>query len=78
MADDPDGGELDGYDYDSNRTGVRTLHGETVKSQGERMIADFLSLNGVSYGCERPYSYDAADADHSQYRPDFYYPDADL
>ena len=27
---------------------------------------------------ERPYSYDVRDGDHSQYRPDFYYPDADL
>ena len=78
MADEPDGGEPDGYDYDSKQTGFRTFNGETVKSQGERMIADFLFLNGVKYEYERPYSYDVADADHSQYRPDFYYPDADL
>jgi DNA helicase-4 len=78
MADEPDGGEPDGYDYDSKQTGFRTFNGEIVKSQGERMIADFLFLNGVKYEYERPYSHDVADADHSQYRPDFYYPDADL
>src|SRR4051794_4344039 len=70
MADEPDGGDPDGYDYNSKQTGFRTFNGETVKSQGERMIADFLFLNGVKYEYERPYSYDVADADHSQYRPD--------
>ena len=42
------------------------------------MIADFLFLNGVKYEYERPYAHDVADADHSQYRPDFYYPDVDV
>ena len=55
MADEPDGGEPDGYDYDTKQTGFRTFNGETVKSQGERMIADFLYLNGVKYEYERPY-----------------------
>ncbi|RLV52111.1 DNA helicase UvrD, partial [Aeromicrobium phragmitis] len=49
MADDPAGGEPDAYDYVTRATGFRTFNGETVKSQGERMIADFLFLNGVTY-----------------------------
>lgn len=78
MADDPAGGEPDAYDYATRATGFRTFNGETVKSQGERMIADFLFLNGVKYEYERPYVHDVADAEHSQYRPDFYYPDVDV
>lgn len=78
MADDPAGGEPDAYDYATRATGFRTFNGETVKSQGERMVADFLFLNGVKYEYERPYVHDVADAEHSQYRPDFYYPDVDV
>ncbi|KQY51559.1 UvrD-helicase domain-containing protein [Nocardioides sp. Root140] len=78
MADEPAGGEPDSYDFKSKETGFRTFNGETVKSQGERMVADFLFLNGVKYEYERPYSYDVADAQHSQYRPDFYYPKVDV
>ena len=78
MADEPDGGEPDGYDYDTKMTGFRTFKGETVKSQGERMIADYLFVHGVNYEYERPYSHDVADSSHSQYRPDFYYPDVDV
>ncbi|GAB2858205.1 UvrD-helicase domain-containing protein [Nocardioides pacificus] len=78
MATEPDGGEPDSYDFVSRETGFRTFNGETVKSQGERMIADFLFLNGVKYEYESPYSHDVADAEHSQYRPDFYYPDVDV
>ncbi|MBM9458770.1 UvrD-helicase domain-containing protein [Nocardioides sp. zg-536] len=78
MAEDPAGGEPDAYDYATRATGFRTFNGETVKSQGERMIADFLFLNGVKYEYERPYDHDVADTEHSQYRPDFYYPDVDV
>ncbi len=68
-------GEPDGYDKSAGRIGYRTLAGEVVKSHGERLIADFLFLNGVRYVYERPYDVNVADANHSQYRPDFYYPD---
>lgn len=78
MADEPDAGEPDSYDPEAKQTGYRTFNGETVKSQGERMIADFLFLNGVRYEYEKPYVYDVADATHSQYRPDFFYPDIDV
>ena len=49
-----------------------------VKSHGERMIANFLYLNGVDYVYERPYDVDVSDSTHSQYRPDFFYPDIDV
>lgn len=69
--------EPDGYDKATKRTGYQTMNGEVVNSHGERLIADFLFLNGVRYEYEKPYTVELADATHSQYRPDFYYPDID-
>lgn len=66
--------EPDGYDNATGQTGYRTFAGEVVKSHSERLIADFLYLNGVDYVYERAYDIDVADVSHSQYRPDFYYP----
>jgi DNA helicase IV len=74
----PDGGEPDGYDRASRRAGFKTFHGETVRSEGERLIADWLYLNGVEYRYEQPYPHDVADSSHAQYRPDFYYPQLDV
>ena len=70
--------EPDGYDSATRQNGYRTFGGDIVKSHSERLIADFLYLNGVEYEYERPYSVDVADASHSQYRPDFYYPAIDI
>lgn len=75
---DLDGGEPDGWDPDSRTTGYQTYAGEVVRSHGERLIADFLYLSGVEYRYEQPYAFDVADAQHSQYRPDFYYPGIDV
>lgn len=55
----------------------RTAQGETVKSAGERMIADWLFFHGVEYSYEKPYERDTVDAEHGKYRPDFYYPAID-
>ncbi len=71
-------GNPDGYDRATKKTGYRTFAGEIVKSHGERLIANFLYLNGVRYVYERPYDVNVADASHSQYHPDFYYPDIDV
>ncbi|NLA35847.1 MAG: UvrD-helicase domain-containing protein, partial [Actinobacteria bacterium] len=71
-------GEPDGWDSATSTAGFRTFRGEVVKSHGERLIADFLFLSGVDYRYEHPYGVDVADATHSQYRPDFYYPDVDV
>lgn len=73
-----DKADHDWWDKASGETGYRTLRNEVVKSEGERLIADWLFLNGVDYRYEHPYSHDVADASHSQYRPDFYYPSVDV
>ncbi len=78
MSDEPDGGEPDSYDRKTRTTGFRTYRNETVRSEGERLIADWLFLNGVDYEYERPYPHDVADPDHSQYRPDFFYPTVEV
>lgn len=70
--------DFDGFDKDKGRSGFQTLRDETVKSNGERLIADFLFLNGINYEYERPYEHDVSDINHSQYRPDFYYPEFDI
>ena len=64
----------DGYDRSTHSTGYKTFSGTMVKSHGERLIADFLYLNGVDFIYERTYDHETADANHSEYRPDFYYP----
>lgn len=74
----PEGAPAEWWDRETDVAGHRTLRGETVRSQGEKMIADWLYLNGVAYEYERAYSHPVADSEHSQYRPDFYYPDVDV
>ena len=54
---------------------VRSLKGDLVKSFEECDIANFLYMNGVDYEYERPYEVKTADAEHRQYKPDFYLPD---
>nr|WP_272943991.1 UvrD-helicase domain-containing protein [Serinicoccus marinus] len=68
----------DTWDSAPRAAGYRAMDGTTVKSEGERWVANFLYLHGVSYEYERPYTYDTADAEHRQYHPDFYYPDIDV
>jgi DNA helicase-4 len=69
-----EGAEPDSWDKVERRAGFRTFRDEVVKSEGERLIADWLFLNGVDYRYEYPYVHDVAGPNHSQYRPDFYYP----
>ena len=68
----------DAWDAVGRYAGFRTLNGEIVKSEGERLIADWLFFHGVTYLYEPQYEHDTADAEHRQYQPDFYYPDAGL
>lgn len=67
----------DAWDSESKEQGFRTFDGKIVRSHGERMIANWLYLHGVSYQYERDYKILTADAFHRQYKPDFYYPDID-
>jgi DNA helicase-4 len=62
----------------TGRGDFRTANGEWVKSQEERLIADWLFYHGLNYEYERDYQHDTRTATHQQYRPDFYYPDAKL
>lgn len=49
-----------------------TLGGETVKSNGEKFIADFLFEHGLSYKYEQVYSWDKKHRlNGTSYRPDF-------
>ena len=72
------GSAVEPGDWDSARkaSGFRTLRGEVVKSHEERLIADWLFYNGVDYRYEQPYESNTATAQHRQYHPDFYYPQA--
>ena len=65
------------WDYVRNQE-IRSLQGELVKSFEECLIANFLYLNGIRYEYERLYEHDAATARKSQYKPDFYLPDAGI
>lgn len=51
---------------------IRSLKGDLVKSFEECDIANFLFLNGIDYEYEEPYEVKTADANHRQYKPDFY------
>ena len=70
--------EYDAYDPESREQGYRTFDGKIVRSHGERMIANWLYLHGVSYQYERDYKIKTANALHRQYKPDFYYPEIDV
>lgn len=66
------------WDPDEKRRGFRTLDGEIVRSESERILADLLFLHGVNYIYEEPYPVDTRTEHKKQYRPDFYYPDIDV
>jgi DNA helicase-4 len=50
---------------------LRSLRGEPVKSHGELVIANWLTLNGIAYVYEGPYEHDLASVQYRQYEPDF-------
>lgn len=62
----------------NGKRGILTANGDIVKSEEERMIADWLFFNGIRYEYERPYEHDTATEDHRQYHPDFFYPEIGL
>jgi len=64
--------------YDNGKRGFQTANGDVVKSMEERTIADWLFYHRVAYDYERPYEHETADAEHRQYFPDFFFPDATL
>lgn len=70
------GSETDAWD--GRKRGLSTYSGAVVKSDEERRIADWLFFCGVNFEYEREYEHPTADAEHSSYHPDFYYPDIKL
>lgn len=64
--------------YSNGPQRILTANGDVVKSEEERMIADWLFYHGVRYQYESKYEYDTATAQYSQYKPDFFYPDIQL
>ncbi|NIJ67673.1 UvrD-helicase domain-containing protein [Xanthomonas sp. 60] len=70
-------GAADGWDKEGSAY-LRTLNGERVRSMEECVLADWLFYNGVAYQYERRYAFDTATDTFRQYRPDFFYPQADL
>ena len=65
--------EPESWDPATGQRGFRTVRDETVKSQEERMIANWLAYYGIDYEYERPYELAAASATRTNYHPDFYY-----
>lgn len=68
------GSTLSGEEYVAFRRAMvdYTLGGETVKSNGEKFIADFLFEHGIAYKYEQVWSWDRQDRLYgSPYRPDF-------
>lgn len=68
----------DSYNFNNQSKGFWTFNNEIVKSRGELLIANWLFYNGIHYQYEAPYQHDTADAQYSQYTPDFYFPDIDV
>lgn len=64
--------------YVNGKRGFLTAKGDIVKSTEERVIADWLFYNGITYEYERAYEHDTATQDYRQYHPDFFYPGIDL
>ena len=75
--------DLDGTRDRDHETGawhvtLESMDGTVVKSLEELRIANWLFINGIDYKYEQPYVSKTATAERRQYRPDFYYPQANL
>jgi len=77
-SDEIAGGTADRWDRDRKAPAFATFAGESVKSEGERLVANWLFLSGVPYSYEKPYPIDTRDGTHGQYHPDFHYPEIDV
>lgn len=61
-----------------NSIELRTLNGDIVKSQEELEIANFLTISGIDFVYEQPYTVDTANRQYRQYSPDFFLPEYDI
>lgn len=60
------------------RVTLESMDGTVVKSLEELRIANWLFINGIEYKYEEPYLSKTATLERRQYRPDFFYPQANL
>jgi DNA helicase-4 len=65
------------YEYIKDNE-IRTLKGELVKSVGECLVANHLSMLGVEYQYEADYRIKTRSLEFRQYAPDFYLPEQDI
>jgi DNA helicase-4 len=70
--------DIEDWDAVTKKRGKRTMAGDIVKSDEERMLANWLYVHDVEYRYEAKYVFETADALHSQYVPDFYYPEINV
>ncbi|MFW5950240.1 MAG: UvrD-helicase domain-containing protein [archaeon] len=63
---------------DRSERSYETLGGETVASQAEKAIADFLFTHGVEYQYEAIAEWAETGEDRDVYSPDFYLPEYDI
>ena len=78
MSDEPDGGEPDGYDRATRLTGFADVSRRDRQERGRASHRRLAVPERRQLRLRAPYAHDVADDTHSQYRPDFFYPDVDL
>lgn len=64
--------------HGSTPGGILTNRGEKVKSEAEKIFADWLFESKIAYNYEKKYPVSTADKTHRQYHPDFYLPQLDI
>ncbi len=57
---------------------VETIQGERVNSLQELAIANWLYAHNVDYKYESQYKHETANSEYRSYKPDFYYPKAEI
>jgi DNA helicase-4 len=78
FIDEADFHEKTEYIAERREATYETLNGETVASRAEKVIADFLFTNRVTYRYESIAEWADTAEDKGPYRPDFYLPEYDL
>lgn len=69
--------DVEDRDRETKAAGKRTLSGDIVRSDEERLIANWLYVHDIAFEYEPTYKHATSTSEFSQYRPDFYYPDID-
>jgi|GEM_PF-1728616 len=78
FVDEADFHEKTEYIAERREASYETLNGETVASRAEKVIADFLFTNRVTYRYESVAGWADTAEDKGPYRPDFYLPEYDI